>query len=98
MSCLACSIFIVLFLHAVFCAPSPNGWESRKLRGELKQRAKGAGRSNRQSRLIQALEAALSDYVAGFNTWKSLGRYVKNGEKGVAVLAPIVVARKNRGG
>src|SRR5688572_26944003 len=32
--------------------------------------------------------------VAGFKTWKSLGRYVKKGEKGITVLAPIVVSRK----
>lgn len=27
--------------------------------------------------------------VAGFNTWKALGRYVKRGEHGIAILAPI---------
>ena len=27
--------------------------------------------------------------VAGFNTWKKLGRTVKKGEKGIAILAPI---------
>ena len=26
--------------------------------------------------------------VAGFNTWKDLGRWVKKGEKGIAILAP----------
>jgi hypothetical protein len=26
--------------------------------------------------------------VAGFNTWKDLGRYVKAGERGIAILAP----------
>ena len=26
--------------------------------------------------------------VAGFNRWKSLGRFVKKGEKGIAILAP----------
>ena len=33
--------------------------------------------------------------VAGFQTWKSLGRFVKKGEKGIVILAPIVVNRKN---
>lgn len=28
--------------------------------------------------------------VAGFHTWKSLGRYVKKGEKGIMILAPVV--------
>jgi antirestriction protein ArdC len=37
-------------------------------------------------------------HVAGFNTWKSLGRYVKKGEKGITVLAPIVVSRKKEQG
>jgi antirestriction protein ArdC len=27
--------------------------------------------------------------VAGFQTWKSLGRYVKKGEKGIMILAPL---------
>lgn len=27
--------------------------------------------------------------IAGFNTWKKLGRYVKKGEKGIAILAPV---------
>jgi len=28
--------------------------------------------------------------VAGFNTWKDLGRWVKGGEKGIAILAPVM--------
>ena len=31
--------------------------------------------------------------VAGFQTWRTLGRFVRRGEKGIAILAPIV-ARK----
>jgi len=31
--------------------------------------------------------------VAGFNTWKDLGRWVKKGEKGIAVLAPVMPKR-----
>jgi len=27
-------------------------------------------------------------HVAGFNAWKKIGRYVKRGEKGIAILAP----------
>jgi hypothetical protein len=29
-------------------------------------------------------------HVAGFNTWKQLGRFVKKGAKGIMILAPIV--------
>lgn len=31
--------------------------------------------------------------VAGFVTWKELGRYVKKGEKGIAILAPVFKAK-----
>lgn len=36
-------------------------------------------------------------HVAGFHTWKSLGRWVKKGEQGIAILAPMV-GRKRRDG
>ncbi len=29
-------------------------------------------------------------YVAGYKTWQKLGRYVKKGEKGIIILAPII--------
>jgi N-terminal domain of anti-restriction factor ArdC len=29
-------------------------------------------------------------HVAGFNTWKQLGRFVKKGAKGIMILAPVV--------
>ncbi|MDD4985817.1 MAG: ArdC-like ssDNA-binding domain-containing protein [Dehalococcoidales bacterium] len=32
-------------------------------------------------------------HVAGFNTWKDLGRFVKKGEKGIAILAPVMPSR-----
>src|SRR5262249_36129628 len=31
--------------------------------------------------------------VAGFNTWRSVGRFVRKGEKGIAILAPILRRR-----
>lgn len=34
-------------------------------------------------------------YVAGFHTWKSLGRSVLKGEKGIAIVAPMVGRRRN---
>ena len=33
--------------------------------------------------------------VAGYQTWKSLGRYVKKGEKGIMILAPLFCRRTN---
>src|SRR6266545_140368 len=32
--------------------------------------------------------------VAGFHTWRSVGRWVRKGEKGVAILAPIIGRRR----
>jgi len=34
--------------------------------------------------------------VAGFHTWKKLGRHVKRGEKGIRILAPIVWRKKEK--
>jgi hypothetical protein len=34
--------------------------------------------------------------VAGFHTWKELGRFVKRGEKGIQILAPMVGHRRRR--
>jgi hypothetical protein len=36
--------------------------------------------------------------VAGFQTWRSLGRFVRKGEKGIAILAPIVRRREAEAG
>ena len=34
--------------------------------------------------------------VAGFGTWKELGRFVKRGEKGIQILAPVVGFRRQK--
>jgi hypothetical protein len=34
--------------------------------------------------------------VAGYQTWKELGRQVKKGEKGIQIFAPMVVKRRRR--
>ena len=33
--------------------------------------------------------------VAGFHTWRGLGRWVRRGEKGIAIIAPIVRLRRD---
>ena len=35
-------------------------------------------------------------YVAGIRTWKSLGRFVKRGEKGILILAPMVGKKRTK--
>jgi antirestriction protein ArdC len=36
-----------------------------------------------------------ASYVAGFQRWLDLGRYVRKGEKGIAILAPLVCRKKD---
>src|SRR5258708_3655856 len=54
---------------------------------------KGIGRYERYSFdnvLLIASQKPNASYVAGFRTWNQLGRFVKKGEKGIVILAPIV--------
>jgi antirestriction protein ArdC len=54
---------------------------------------KAIGRFHRYSLnnvLLIALQKPHASYVAGFRTWNELGRFVKKGEKGIMILAPIV--------
>lgn len=44
--------------------------------------------------MLIASQKPAATYVAGFHTWHGLGRFVKKGEKGIWILAPIV-RRKN---
>jgi N-terminal domain of anti-restriction factor ArdC len=40
--------------------------------------------------MLIASQKPNASYVAGFRTWNELGRFVKKGEKGILILAPIV--------
>jgi len=43
--------------------------------------------------ILIAIQKPNATHVAGFNTWKELGRWVKKGEKGIAILAPVLPPR-----
>lgn len=45
--------------------------------------------------LLIAIQKPDATFVAGFQRWKELGRYVRKGEKGIMILAPLV-KRGNR--
>ena len=54
---------------------------------------KAIGRFHRYSLhnvMLIASQKPNSSYVAGFRTWNELGRFVKKGEKGIVILAPVV--------
>src|SRR6266849_5013001 len=40
--------------------------------------------------LLIALQKPNASYVAGFRTWNKLGRFVRKGEKGILILAPMI--------
>ena len=44
--------------------------------------------------LLIASQRSGATRVAGYRTWKQLGRQVKKGEKGIRILAPIVIRKK----
>src|SRR6202158_6189059 len=44
--------------------------------------------------MLIASQKPTASHVAGFHAWHKLGRFVKKGEKGILMLAP-VVRRKN---
>jgi hypothetical protein len=41
-----------------------------------------------QNQLLISFQNSDATHVAGFNKWKSLGRCVKKGQKGIAIFAP----------
>jgi len=43
--------------------------------------------------ILIAMQKPDATRVAGFNTWRELGRWVKKGEKGIAILAPVLPPR-----
>ncbi len=45
--------------------------------------------------LLIACQYPNASHVAGFNTWKKFGRYVKKGEKGILIIAPVVRGKRD---
>src|SRR5580692_4982402 len=46
--------------------------------------------------LLIASQRPDATHVAGFHAWHQLGRSVKKGEKGIMILAPLVVKQEER--
>ena len=44
--------------------------------------------------LLIATQRPDASRVAGFHTWKSLGRFVRKGEKGIRIIAPVISRKK----
>src|ERR1700732_3904779 len=63
----------------------------------LTQHLAAIGRFHRYSLrnvMLIASQNPTATHVAGFHAWHKLGRFVKKGEKGILILAPII-RRKN---
>jgi len=44
--------------------------------------------------MLIALQKPEATHVAGFHTWKKLGRFVKKGETGIVIIAPLVYKKE----
>src|SRR5688572_23566162 len=44
--------------------------------------------------MLIAMQRPEATRVAGFNAWRKLGRFVKKGEHGIVIVAPIVFKRE----
>lgn len=63
----------------------------------LKEYLRAMGRFHRYSignAILIQLQRGDATHVAGFRTWQMLGRHVKKGEHGIAIMAPVVYRRK----
>lgn len=49
-----------------------------------------------QNQVLISIQRPNATRVAGFKVWKGLGRSVMKGEKGIAILAPRVINRRNK--
>ena len=67
---------------------------SEKLREYLGAMARFHRYSLRNVMLI-ASQKPTATYVAGFHSWNKLRRFVKKGEKGIVILAPIISKKAN---
>jgi hypothetical protein len=45
---------------------------------------------------VSALQKLDATHVAGYRTWTSLGRFVRRGEKGIFILAPMVGNKRKK--
>jgi len=62
---------------------------------------KAMGRFHRYSvgnAILMQLQRPDAAHVAGFRAWQRLGRHVKKGEHGIAIMAPVVYRRKSPSG
>lgn len=48
--------------------------------------------------MLIASQKPRASYVAGFHAWHKLGRFVKKGEKGILILAPIIRKKSENNG
>ncbi|RIK67139.1 MAG: DUF1738 domain-containing protein [Planctomycetota bacterium] len=48
--------------------------------------------------MMIAMQRPDATHVAGFNRWKELGRFVKAGEKGIVIIAPMLLRKKATAG
>jgi len=69
--------------------------------GRLKEYLAAMARFHRYSWhnvMLIAMQKPTATHVAGFHAWHKLGRFVKKGEKGIMILAPVVRRKAENAG
>lgn len=69
--------------------------------GKLKEYLAAMARFHRYSWhnvMLIAMQKPTATHVAGFHAWHKLGRFVKKGEKGIMILAPVVRRKAENAG
>jgi hypothetical protein len=56
----------------------------------------GSRRCSKHGQCVGALQKPDATNVAGIRTWNSLGRFVKRGEKGIFILAPMIGKKRSQ--
>lgn len=65
---------------------------------ELQEYLRALGRFHRYSLhncLLIASQFPTATRVAGFRTWRKLGRWVRKGEKGIAIVVPVTIRKRD---
>lgn len=76
-------------------AEALKGGQSESLTRCLELMARFHEYSFRNTMLI-AIQRPDASYVAGFRTWKQFNRFVRKGEKGIAILAPVITRKRQQ--
>jgi hypothetical protein len=77
-----------------FSHPASRSGQERDIDRPISPRWRGSTITVFDNILAIARQRPTATRVAGFGTWKDMGRFVKRGEKGIQILAPMIGQRR----